>query len=159
MTSQRFAGLCNCGDHAWSVLTRGFITMVSPEDAELLASRDWHPIKPRHVVYARSGAEYLHRAIAKPAPGLDVDHVKGNGLDNRRPMLEVKTPLANAQSHRRKSARNSSGFPGVYFKPNNTRKWGAAIGVNGRQVWLGSYDTPEAAHAAFITAKEQYHGR
>ena len=32
---------CQCGDHAWAALTRGFITLVSPQDAWLLELRAW----------------------------------------------------------------------------------------------------------------------
>ena len=37
---ERYRGLCVCGQHAWSVLTMGYVTIVSPEDSRLLETAD-----------------------------------------------------------------------------------------------------------------------
>src|SRR5262245_3922618 len=39
--TDRYRGLCACGEHAWAVLTRGYVTLVSPEDAHHLRGRKW----------------------------------------------------------------------------------------------------------------------
>ena len=39
MKGDRYRGLCACGEHAWSVLTMGYATLVSPEDGHLLQDR------------------------------------------------------------------------------------------------------------------------
>ena len=32
--SSRYRGPCHCGEHAWGVLTSGYVTFVSPEGAK-----------------------------------------------------------------------------------------------------------------------------
>jgi hypothetical protein len=57
---------------------------------------------------------YMHRLVL----GLDfgdgrrVDHINGNGLDNRRENLRLATPMLNSGNARRKS--KTTGFKGVY---------------------------------------------
>lgn len=157
----RFKGLCACGDHAWATMTKGYVVLVSPQDAALISDHCWYPLKPQRTVYAtRSGGGhflYLHREILQPEIGRVVDHLKGNGLDNRRPMIEDKSHLKNCHSFRRPSRRNSSGHPSVFYK-KETKTWTAAIGVLGKQVWLGSFKTKEAAIAAAEEGRKKYHG-
>lgn len=49
---------------------------------------------------------------------------------------------------------NKSGFLGV--SPNRSR-WSASIMVLGRKLHLGTFDTPELAHAAYLEAKRAHH--
>jgi hypothetical protein len=65
--------LCHCGDHAFAPLTRGFITLVDPEDSDLLATHCWEArVEPNGMVYAVRAVSgglmntvvYLHRVIA-----------------------------------------------------------------------------------------------
>jgi hypothetical protein len=37
------------------------------------------------------------------------------------------------------------------------KKWSARIRVNGKEIWLGNHDTPEAAKAAYDAAADRYH--
>lgn len=56
IASRKYGGVCECGDHAWARLTRGYVTMVQPEDAWLLQQTSWHALarldKGAMVVYA-----------------------------------------------------------------------------------------------------------
>jgi hypothetical protein len=66
------AHLCVCGDHAWTPLTRGYVTLVDPDDADLLAAYCWEAkVEPNgrvSVVLAASegvnGVVYLSRVVA-----------------------------------------------------------------------------------------------
>lgn len=56
----------------------------------------------------------------------------------------------------RKSARpNTSGFRGVSRHYGN---WKATISIDGRAVHLGTFDTPEAAHEAYVAAARAHQG-
>src|SRR4051812_10084181 len=52
----RFCGVCVCGQTAWAILTKGYVTIVDPEDAHFLVNVLWHAVamNVRHstMVYA-----------------------------------------------------------------------------------------------------------
>ncbi len=85
-------------------------------------------------------------------PTHQVDHINGDKRDNRIANLREATNAQNAaNSPRRKD--NTSGFKGV--RPARTAgKWWANIYVNGKIKYLGTFDTPEAAHEAYLKAAE-----
>jgi len=57
----------------------------------------------------------------------------------------------------RRRAHGRSGYKGASWHRTN-RRWQARINVNRKQIYLGYYDTPEEAHAAYCAAAEKYHG-
>ena len=103
---------------------------------------------------------YYHRVVYKVCnPEWDItdnsreneiDHICGaQPKDNRIENLRV---LNNQQNQ----MNNLHYAKGYYFnKPNN--KYKAQIRINGKQKHLGSYDTPEEAHAAYLKAKTIHH--
>ena len=52
---------------------------------------------------------------------------------------------------------NKSGYRGV-SRQRQTRKWRAAIGVNGKHIYLGLYETKEEAAVAYDEAALKYYG-
>ena len=85
-----------------------------------------------------------------------LDHRDGDGLNNRIENLREATHAEN-QHNRGPYATNKSGFKGVCWH-KRSRKWVAAIKVDGRQVHLGYFMDPEAAHSAYRVAAERLHG-
>lgn len=85
-----------------------------------------------------------------------VDHVNGNPFDNRRCNLRI---ASNAQNHwnYRLSARNTTGFKGIY-KDKSLNKYHARICENGKRHYLGAYDSPEQAACAYDAAAREYFG-
>lgn len=101
--------------------------------------------------------KFLHRLLMGVTdPKLVVDHINGDTLDNRRKNLRVCTSAQNVRNCK-KSRRNTSGFKGVSLA-KSTGKWLAYISVNMRNKYLGSFATPEEAHAAYCEAAKKYHG-
>jgi hypothetical protein len=89
-------------------------------------------------------------------PAEHIDHIDGNRANNRIANLREATNAENLHN-RGKNANNKSGFKGVSWE-NRARRWRAVIVARGRQIYLGHYDNPEAAHAAYCEAAKKYHG-
>jgi hypothetical protein len=89
-------------------------------------------------------------------PPDDVDHIDGDGLNNRLGNLRAATRTQNL-ANRRRHKNNTSGFKGVSFHKRE-RRFRAKIQVGGKTQNLGSFDTAESAHAAYCAAAEKTHG-
>lgn len=130
--------VCQCGDHAWSSLTNGYIVMVSPNDEHFLRDRAWSSKISRRTVYARASKRLsLHREIMGNPDGFQVDHENGNGLDNRRPNLRTVTNQQNCQNgspHRDGTSR----YKGVSWD-KRYRLWRVSIFFERKQICVGRY--------------------
>ena len=137
-------------------LSNGGFTSVSDEDYIFLFPYTWYMIKKGYAYgWVKNKYQLLHRTVAKRM-GLDllnqIDHINGDKLDNRRENLRSATQSQNSMNSRIK---NKTGYKGV---TKTNQKWGAQIKVNGQQIWLGTFNTPEEAHDAYREAAEQYFG-
>lgn len=76
-----------------------------------------------------------------------IDHINGDGRDNRRQNLRLADRQENSRN-RSKQKNNTSGYKGVYFLRTN-KKYAAKIQFNsGNEEFLGSFlDVKEAARA------------
>ena len=74
-----------------------------------------------------------------------VDHINNNTLDNRLVNLQLITQRKNTSKDKNRSLPT-----GVYLTPRN--RYVATIGINNKACYLGSFDTPEAASAAYQEA-------
>jgi hypothetical protein len=152
------------GNIAYVPLTRGYEAIIDADDVPLVDAWNWTTIVGLSNVYAfrnyckdkSKRTVYLHRAIMGEPDGFQVDHINGNGLDNRRVNLRLATRSQN-QHNRGASSNNTSGFKGVTWH-NGVKKWQAQIAFCGKNKYLGRYDTVEAAHAAYAEASIKYHG-
>lgn len=89
-------------------------------------------------------------------PSTPLDHINGIRDDNRIVNLRPATFAENAQNAPRPRS-NTSGFHGVSWNKRQ-KKWRAHIRVKGEgQIYLGSFDTPQDASAAYLTAKARFH--
>lgn len=157
----RSALQCECGDHVFVALTKGYTTMVSPQDAQILTDLWFATVTPRAVRVARrvGGRSarrilVLAREIMKPSRGQYVDHVNCDPLDNRRPNLRLCTPAQNALN-RRKESGAAIPFKGVYLSRG---RYQARITLNGKRVYLGEHATAELAAKAYAKAARELHG-
>ena len=145
-------------------LTQGKVALVDDEDFEWLNQWKWGVDKDSYAMREgpRNG-EYrttlkMHRLIAGliKGDGMCVDHINGNKLDNRRENLRVCSRSEN-QHNQRLSKANTSGFKGVHFH-KATRKWMARIKISSKIKYIGTFDTPEAAHEAYCKSAIALHG-
>jgi hypothetical protein len=113
------------------ILNHGEIAIVDDEYYEKLSEHRWTINKcGRGLKYALytdkcNKKNYMHRMIMNAENGMDVDHINGDGLDNRRCNLRICSRGENLSNQRRKTP-HSSKYKGVsIFKP--TGKWHAQI--------------------------------
>ncbi len=138
-------------------LTRGYHAIVDDDWAETLGCFSWcATVVGGGAVYAVSHVQgtgrknnkqrLMHRFLLAAAPSQEVDHVNGNGLDNRIQNLRLCTRSENLRN-RRKNTNNTSGFKGVYFH-KAAGKWLARLSTRVDGEHLGLHKTAEdAAHA------------
>ena len=137
-------------------LTQGLVTLVDAEDYEALAAYTWYASHMYAVRRIDGKQVRMHRILLNAPGGMDVDHINGDKLDNRRENLRLATRAQNTQNQGRRST-NKSGYKGV-CRATNRKSWMATITVNRRQKLLGCFSTPEEAHAAYCTAAKELHG-
>jgi hypothetical protein len=87
-------------------------------------------------------------------PKQHIDHINGKPDDNRIANLRDIPMTLNVQNQRGPQVRNTTGFLGV---TKRGKRFGAEISINGKSCKLGSFDTAEAAHAAYLIAKREHH--
>lgn len=101
---------------------------------------------------------YAHRLVWKLVTGNEVvgciDHIDGNPGNNKFENLRDVTLAQNAWNTKLRAG-NSSGFRGVSFN-RKLEKWIARIRVDGEQKYLGIFESPLLAHAAFVDATSLY---
>lgn len=143
-------------------LTGGLVAVVDAQDAaRILGMGAWQTTRYPHVTYARKS---LYRAGRYTSVNMHsvilgvplVDHVNGDGLDNRRANLRPATVGENALNRSRRSD-NTSGYKGVSRNGDNGR-WRAYINRDGRRLSLGSFGSAEEAARAYDTAALELHG-
>jgi hypothetical protein len=84
-----------------------------------------------------------------------VDHRDGDRSNNRWDNLRRATPSQNS-ANRRRHRNNKCGFKGVTRAVSG--RWCASIHKNGRSRHLGTFSTPEEAHAAYMAAARRLFG-
>lgn len=101
---------------------------------------------------------YLHRLawlyMVGEWPRNKIDHIDGNRKNNVWANLRDVSDMVSAQNMRRASKNNAVGLLGVYKK---RKRFVARIYTSGKQIVVGSFDSPEEAHAAYVTAKRRHH--
>jgi hypothetical protein len=85
-----------------------------------------------------------------------IDHINGNGLDNRLCNLREVTSQQNCHNQRTPPKHNTTGFMGVsYYKAG--KKYSAHINLDGKKRHLGYFNDPEIAYQAYLVAKRKLH--
>lgn len=91
-------------------------------------------------------------------PDFYIDHINGVKTDNRWSNLRSATAVTNSQNMRRSHVDNKHGYLGVSFiRGRKSKPFRSEIRHNGTQIRLGTFSTPEEAHAAYLEAKRKLH--
>ena len=147
-------------------LTQGRLAIVDPADYADLSRYKWRlrKTKGKNVLYAersirRPDGKYtrllMHRQLIEPPAGYVIDHINGNGLDNRRANLRPATAAQNAWNAKKRNPR--SGYKGVWLA-GDKNLWRAAIVCDGQRRHLGYFKDKREAAKAYDEAAIIFHG-
>ncbi len=141
-------------------LSEGLFALVDDADAALISGWSWDKAKAKNLIYAvtyeNNRAVAMHRKILNAPEGVFVDHVNGDGLDNRRSNLRLCSHTENMRN-RRKLMDAASRFKGV-TKASKGKNWRATIYPSGVQIHLGTFATEEAAARSYDRAARIFFG-
>lgn len=113
-------------------------------------------LKVRNVFYARVGSSYLHREILNAKKGEIVDHVNGNGLDNRKENLRIACYQSNRVNRLNGKTKKTSKYFGVSVERNG-KKIRVQMKIEGKkQNFYGFKTEKDAALFYDHKAKELY---
>lgn len=141
-------------------LPRGMVALVDDEDFALVSRRTWSPSRNDGnggTFYAVSGASprvLMHVLILGSEPGTQIDHINGNGLDNRRSNLRRCSRAQNAANRAKQRGTFTSRFKGVSRLASGWRAYITA----GRFIYLGTFATEEDAARAYDAAAVEHFG-
>lgn len=137
---------------------KGYKILIDIEDIPIFEKYNWYVNSADKIRYYVVAKVYnngkvknikLHRIIMNAPTNLYIDHINGNGLDNRRCNLRLCTNQQN-QGNSRKRKKTSSIFKGVSWQKDK-KKWRATITFNAKQLFLGLYNNEILAANAYDT--------
>ena len=130
-------------------LTKEQVTLVDSPDFKKLSRYKWFVSSHGYAIRddERRKRIYMHRFIMDAPSGMVIDHINGNGLDNRRENLRICTQGQNTINARKIKVKTSI-YKGVYFSKVCNR-WVAQIGLNWKRKYLGLYDDEKSAAIAY----------
>jgi len=164
----------NEGPYCVIPLTKGQTALISPDDFDLIALHRWCvDMTSASIWYAHRGIylgggrkhckvrkRRMHHEIIGECPPrpMVVDHINGNGLDNRRGNMRVVTCGTNTQ--RGAPRPNPSGFIGIRHDDGCCgRPWMARISDHSKRIYLGCYSSAEEAARVYDAAARRLHGQ
>jgi hypothetical protein len=117
-----------------------------------LSGNGYWQIKLDGVVYSFHRVVWFY--VTGVWPDRWIDHEDGDTGDNRFAKLRLSTISQNSGNAKR-HADNSTGLKGVERKRD---RFASSIMCGGVKHWLGVFDTPEQAHAAYVAASQKLFG-
>lgn len=139
------------------------IVLIDDEVFDLVSRYKWFIQKDENTFYAygylniprpNRKAIKMHRFILSLSNPKDVvDHIDGNGLNNTASNMRVTSHANNMQNR----VSHLGKFKGVWKYKNG--KYTSSISINGKQKYLGLFDTDTDAAMAYNNAALLAHGQ
>lgn len=141
-------------------LTQGLFAVVDAGDVDAVSRFKWSvnvgSRGHRYAVALDGGVRvWMHRLLTSAPDGMVVDHIDGDGLNNRRENMRVCTQAQNAMN--RTSIRHPAGRKGLRYDPQSGH-WAARVAISGKRPWLGTFETEAEARDAYNEAAQRLHG-
>ena len=142
-------------------LSKGGVALVDEADHEKVRAYRWWRDRKGYattkvtIVPMKSHSLLMHRLIMDAPPGIYVDHIDHDPLNNTRANLRLATNSQNQANKRKVLA--ASGYKGVWFNKQSGR-WSATVMCKKKRYYLGLHDTPEQESAAYAKEAERLFG-
>ena len=147
-------------------LTQGKVAQVSDHRFDYLNQWKWHATSTDgNVWYAarrdsspsgRGKVIYMHREITGAPKGVRVDHRDGDGLNNQDDNLRFADSSQNRRNSKHR-ADASTAYKGVQVQ-KLSNKYAARLKVGKKNLYLGSFETPEEAARAYDEKAKELFG-
>jgi hypothetical protein len=138
-------------------LTQGKFALIDADDYDLVSPHRWRPHPNGNTSYAtripHTARVLMHTLITGWSL---VDHINGDGLDNRRENLRQATVAQNQWNARVRKQAKTSRFKGVFL--HGGKYWRAAIKRGGKTRTLGRHPTEVDAALAYDAAARELFG-
>lgn len=141
----------------------GHSVLIDDEDFHFLGDRTWRIWNTRKPYLMASSSIYIgrengksktkkydiffHKLVMDCPNGLQVDHINGDSLDNRKENLRICTCAQNHFNTTR-SKDNTSKFKGVFYEASR-KKYRATISIGNKSKLIGRYNTAEEAYEKY----------
>ena len=142
-------------------LTQNKWAMVDREDYEEVNKHRWHISGGANTNYTATRINRkkirMHRLVMNPKKGECIDHVNGNGLDNRKENLRICSHMENNRAIPKTKNKTSSKYKGVTADKRYGR-WIVQITHNYKKITLGGFNTEEEAGRVYDKLALKHHG-
>ncbi len=141
-------------------------TMVDDEDFAFLNQWKWKVATTGCKKYAaksnsfggKDWCTYIHRVLLFATQGVEVDHINGDSLDNRKRNLRLCTRSQNVANTTKMRGPRSSKYRGVSWNKKG-KMFLAQLYVGGKHVFRGLFEDEIDAAMAYNAVALQYHGK
>lgn len=156
-------------------LTKNLVAQIDECDCDLISKYTWHsatskrssPYANTRIFYndgsSKSYITSMHRLImgCTFGDGRFVDHIDGNGLNNKRDNLRFVTRSQNAVNRKNKTNKISKYFgvsSVIRGRKTKVKYWTASVRFMGQMVFHGYYKSENDAALAFNEEVVKYYG-
>ena len=137
-------------------LRDGEIMLVDNDCISLFEGKNLYAIKARNTLYAYCRDGIAHRMILGLTDRKQVvDHLNGDGLDNRRENMRVVSSVENVKNRQRSRSADKALPPGVFKFRNG---YMVQVTENYRKIFVGTFNSLGPAVSA-LNAKRAELGR
>lgn len=136
-------------------------TIIDSKNIKKISKFKWYSYKKHHTCYVYSNEQhigsyrlrFLHRFLINAPKDFIVDHINGNGLDNRECNLRLCNASENARARHNKESGTTSKYKGVHWSKQD-KAWISAISYENKRYHIGLFKRElHAAIAYNVIAK------
>ncbi|MHC4462083.1 MAG: AP2 domain-containing protein [Planctomycetota bacterium] len=143
---------------SWALaIGRGHYAILDIEDVMNIITKRWCATKHGNTYYAHRHTSkenvYMHHEIMGViGQKKEVDHINGNGLDNRKSNLRICSHQENCRNRKKHKKDTSSKYKGVSWS-KDAKKWRVQIvDTTGKEKCIGSFESEIEAAKAYDEA-------